>query len=79
MGTALLTQIDFEPGILKETSRPTAAAGISPALTVYMCFACLIYDYRDTKQGDYPHLVDKEAGVERGEVTQLMSRSSIRA
>lgn len=32
------------------------------------CFACHIYDYWDMKPGDYPHLADKEAGVERREV-----------
>lgn len=39
---------------------------------MYKCSACLICDYCDTKQGDYPHLADKEAGMERlAHVTRL--------
>lgn len=73
MGAALLKQVDFEPNVLKETSRPTVTVSISPALTVYKCFACLIYDYRDTKQGGYPRLADKQAGMERYEDMFLKS------
>lgn len=63
MVAALLKQIDFEPNVLKETSKSTVKVSISPALTVCMRFACLMYDYRDTKQGGYPRLADTEAGM----------------
>lgn len=68
MQTLILSQT-----FLKKQADPLSQSA-SPALTVYTRLACLVYDYRDRKQGGYPHCADKEAGKERSEDMFLVSR-----